>query len=66
MLYIYSWGIESAAHLPAQDSSAVACIGDVQPARMHQQDDGCGTWPGALPCRAAQPALALRPFIILI
>ena len=65
MLSAYSWSVGHAAYLPAQDSSAVACIADVQPARMQQEDDGCGALPGPFPCRAAQSALALRPCIIL-
>ena len=65
VLCAYLRNVKYTAHLPAQDSSAVACIGDMQPAGMQQQDNSCGAWPGALPCRAAQPALALRPLIIL-
>jgi hypothetical protein len=55
------WG----CYLPAEDRPAVACIGNIQPSCMHQQRDGCGTWPEALPCRPTQPALLLRPFYIL-
>ena len=55
------WG----GYLSAKDRPAVACIGNMQPSRMHQQRDGCGTWPGAFPCRPTQPAFLLRPFYIL-
>lgn len=53
------------AHISTQHCPAVACIGNMQTAGMHQHCNGRGTRPGAFPCCAGQSAPPLCPFLVL-